>query len=146
MLKLLLPVIFPSWRFFSSIGASPRVEFAFLDNQNNVLNENIAWQEFRPRPKQLSFFQSFFRLFHNPRWNESLFVNTCAERLFEGASQQREHEIMRRILAAISNGELTVPVDKRYVVYRILAVIREGQEIKRPITFIATPVLFKGCL
>lgn len=141
MLKLLLPVIFPSWRFFSSIGPSPRIHFAFLQNEND---EPDVWYEFRPRPAKINFKNGLWRLFHNPEWNETLYINTCAERLFEGYSTMREQEIMRRILAAIRNGEIQVDATKPYVTYRISAVMREGQVIGQQVTFVATPVLLSA--
>ena len=138
MLKLLLPVIFPSWRFFSSIGPSPRIHFAFLTNEND---EPDVWQEFRPRPAKISLKSGLWRLLHNPEWNETLYINTCAERLFEGYSEMREREIMRRILEAICNGEIKAEAAKPYVTYRISAVMREGQVTRQLVTFVATPVL-----
>jgi hypothetical protein len=141
MLKLILPVIFPSWRFFSSIGPSPRIHIAFLQNEND---ETDAWQEFRPRPAKVSLKSGLWRLLHNPEWNETLYINTCAERLFEGYSEMREQEIMRRILAAIHRGEIKVDTTKPYVTYRISAVMREGQVIGQQVTFVATPVLISA--
>lgn len=141
MLKLILPVIFPSWRFFSSIGPSPRIHIAFLRNENA---EPDNWQEFRPRPAKVNFKNGLWRLLHNPEWNETLFINTCAERLFEGYSAMREQEIMRRILAAIARGEIESDEAKPYVTYRISAVMREGQVISQQVTFVATPVLISA--
>ena len=141
MLKLILPVIFPSWRFFSSIGPSPRIHIAFLQHEND---EPYAWQEFRPRPVKVSLKNGLWRLLHNPEWNETLYINTCAERLFEGYSEMREQEIMRRILVAICNGEINAEAAKPYVTYRISAVMREGQVISQQVTFIATPVLISA--
>ena len=141
MLKLFLPVLFPSWRFFSSIGPSPRIAFALLQNEND---EPVDWQEFRLKPTEVSFVKGLLHLFHNPAWNETLYINTCAERLFEGYSEMREQEIMRRILASISVGEIIAGSNVRYVTYRISAVMREGQVISQPVTFIAKPELLKS--
>lgn len=141
MLKLLLPILFPSWRFFSSIGPSPRIHYAFLQNETD---EPVAWQEFRPRPERVSIKEGFCQLLHNPRWNETLYINTCAERLFEGYSEMREQEIMKRILAAVDTDKIIIKSCGKYLVYKISAVIREGQLITQPVTFIAKPVLLKG--
>lgn len=138
IIELFLPVLFPSWRFFSSIGPSPRIHITFLQNKND---EPEAWQEFRPRPAKVSLKNGFWRLLHNPEWNETLYINTCAERLFEGYSEMREREIMRRILAAIYKGEITTEAEKPYITYRISAVMREGQVTTQQVTFVATPVL-----
>ncbi len=140
MLKLLLPVVFPSWRFFSSIGPSPRIHIAFLQDETDEPDVD-DWQEFRPRPAKVSLKNGLWRLLHNPEWNETLYINTCAERLFEGYSEMREREIMRRILVAIDSGEIKVDATKPYIIYRISAVMREGQVTTQQVTFVATPVL-----
>jgi hypothetical protein len=141
MLKLILPVIFPSWRFFSSIGPSPRIHYAFLQNENDEPQE---WREFRPHPLKVSFWEGICRLFHNPHWNETLYINTCAERLFEGYSEMREQEIMKRILAAVSAKTIIGDSQSNYLTYKISAVIREDQVITQPVTFVAKPVQLKG--
>ncbi len=143
MLKLILPIIFPSWRFFSCIGPSPRIHYAFLQNENDEPHE---WREFRPRPVRVSVKENIFRLLHNPRWNETLYINTCAERLFEGYSEMREQEIMKRILAAVTDNQITLEPKDKYLTYRISAVIREGQVITQPVTFVAKPALLKGII
>ncbi|MET0357487.1 MAG: hypothetical protein ABW044_11970 [Cellvibrio sp.] len=140
MLKLFLPVIFPSWRFFSSIGPSPRIHIAFTLNGDD---EPVDWREFRSRPQNISIREGVFRLFHNPHWNETLYINTCAERLFEGHSEMREREIMRRILVAIQSGEIAPEAGSNYVRYRISAIIREGEVVTQPVTFISVAVGFR---
>ena len=45
-LKLLLPALIPSWRFFDTIAPSPRIEYALLHDPHAA----AAWREFRPRP------------------------------------------------------------------------------------------------
>ena len=141
MLKLILPVLFPSWRFFSSIGPSPRIHIAFSNNDHD---EPTHWQEFRPIPQKLSFKEGVFRLFHNPRWNETLYINTCAERLFESYSDMREQEIMRRVVAAINSREINPDADSTFVRFRISAVIREGNLITQPTTFVSKVASFRG--
>lgn len=137
MLNLILPVIFPSWRFFSGIGPSPRIQYAFLESESAEAEE---WFEFRPSITQVSFKRGLFRLFHNPEWNETLYINTCAERLFEGYSSMREQEIMKRLLAAVRNGEIPAKPNRPFFTYRLVARIREEQGIVQPVTITATPV------
>lgn len=120
--KLLLPVLFPSWRFFSSIGPSPRIEVAFVVEEDASPN---TWIPFRPIPSQLTFIRHLIRLFHNPVWNELLYINTCAERLFEGADEFYLKEIANRLLHAIQRGELAIVDDARFMHFRILAVYSE---------------------
>jgi hypothetical protein len=140
MLKLFLPILFPSWRFFSSIGPSPRIHIAFSNNEND---DSVNWQEFRTIPQSVSFKEGLLRLFHNPRWNETLYINTCAERLFEAYSEIREQEIMRRILTTIQSGEINPDANSVYVRFRISAVIREGKVVTQPITFVSKAINFK---
>jgi len=50
ILKLMLPVIIPSWNFFDIIVPSPRIQYALLNNKDS---KNCTWIEFRPRPDKL---------------------------------------------------------------------------------------------
>jgi hypothetical protein len=140
MIKLFLPILFPSWRFFSSIGPSPRIHYTFLESESD---DPDCWQEFRPKPERIPFKKSLFNLFHSPQWNEILYINTCAERLFEGYSEMREQEIMQRILAAVNLNEIQLKPEAKYLVYRISAIIREGGSVTQQVAFIAKPVQIK---
>ncbi|MES2676417.1 MAG: hypothetical protein V4660_19420 [Pseudomonadota bacterium] len=137
MIKLILPIVFPSWRFFSGIGASPRIEFAFLHSE---ISEPKVWQEFRPRPARLSFAQGLRRLLWNPEWNEFLYMNTCAEHICDEHSVMREQEIMRRILLAASAGEIKSEPDAHFLLFRISTVVREDKVVKRSVVFVSKPV------
>jgi hypothetical protein len=77
-LRLLLPAIAPSWRFFDAVSDSPRVDYAVLRAPDD---EGGHWQEFRPRPPALHFFAMLRRLFWNAQWNENLFLVSLAERM-----------------------------------------------------------------
>lgn len=96
LLKLLLPALIPSWNFFDVIAPSPRVEYARLRSIGDASGD---WREFRPRPAQVPPLEMLKRLAWNPRWNESLFLVSCAERLTEEASAHSEDEIFKRIAA-----------------------------------------------
>lgn len=141
MLKLILPIIFPSWRFFSSIGPSPRIQLAFVQHEND---EPQDWQDFRPQPARLSLPQSLLRLVWNPQWNEALYINTCAEHLFAEYSPMREREIMQRLLAMLERGDISVDKPMPYLVFRISAVVREQQTISQTVTFISQPASTVG--
>src|SRR4051812_32544201 len=93
-LKLLLPALIPSWRFFDVITASPRIEFALLGTAQDSPDH---WEEFRPRPKSVSVGNTLKRLFWNPYWNETLFMVSCAERLIDNPTDHSEQEIYARI-------------------------------------------------
>ena len=141
MLTLILPVIFPSWRFFSSIGASPRIQLAFLQHETD---EPHTWSEFRPRPARVTFREGLWRLLWNPDWNETLYINTCAEHLCDEYSLVREQEILRRILAAVIVGKITPELDAKFLLFRISTITRENNAVTQSVVFTSTPVAFVG--
>ncbi|HEY0894426.1 MAG TPA: hypothetical protein VGE32_15305 [Cellvibrio sp.] len=136
MLKLLLPIFFPSWRFFSSIGPSPRIEVGFVADKNSEPQE---WLPFRPLPKKVNFSLGMQQLFHNPLWNERLYINTCAEHLFEGYSEFREREIGQRLVAAALNKKIAVDGESHYLVFRIRALESEAGQVRDEVVFVSKP-------
>ena len=136
MFKYLLPILFPSWRFFSSIGPSPRIEVGFVGDKNS---EPQAWLPFRALPQSINFPLGLQRLFHNPLWNERLYINTCAEHLFEGYSEFREREIGQRLVVAVLNKEIVVDDEFRYLVFRIHALESEAGQVRDEIVFVSKP-------
>ena len=128
-LKLLLPALVPSWRFFDIIAPSPRIQFALLNEENG---EPLNWQEFRPRPNHVPFVQMLARLFWNPHWNESLFMVSCAERLMQNPTQHSEDEILQRILNELKQGG---SVAASHVQFRLLYIYREGDELHQVVTY-----------
>ncbi len=133
MLKLIFPAIFPSWRFFSSIGPSPRIQISLLMTADS---EPEIWQEFRARPARLTVGQGLLRLIHNPRWNEFLYLNTCAERLFEMESPWHQQEIAMRIGAALASGEIAMH-GERYWRYRIVAIENNPEAVTETIVLVS---------
>jgi hypothetical protein len=136
LLKLFLPIIFPSWRFFSSIGPSPRIEVGFVADTNSEPEE---WLPFRRLPKKINFTLALQQLFHNPLWNERLYINTCAEHLFEGYSEFREREIGERLVAAVLKKEIVFDGEFHYLVFRIRALEVEAGQVKDEIVFVSKP-------
>jgi hypothetical protein len=139
MIKLLLPILFPSWRFFSGIGPSPRFDFGFIkytDEQPEI------WQEFSVLPDKITLTKGISRLLHNPEWNERLYINTCAENLFDQYSEFREQEIARRILSILKTQE-KLPEGYTYFCYRIRVVMNEDNLVKDEVVFSAKPFLVK---
>lgn len=134
MLKLLLPILFPSWRFFSSIGPSPRIEVGFVADKNSEPQE---WLPFRPLPKKVNFSLGMQQLFHNPLWNERLYISTCAEHLFEGYSEFREREIGQRLVAAALSKEIAVDGESHYLVFRIRALESEAGQVRDDVVFVS---------
>ncbi|MEO1239246.1 MAG: hypothetical protein AAFW64_06215 [Pseudomonadota bacterium] len=84
LLGLVLPVVFPSWRFFERVGASPRIE---------VL-KGKRWQPVLPPPTQLAPMAYLARLVWNPTRNEALFLVALAERALSEPDGPG-HELLR---------------------------------------------------
>lgn len=112
-IRLLLPALIPSWNFFDAVSASPRVEYALNGGE---------WIAFAPRPQHVSVAGMAGRLLWNARWNEALFVVSCAERLLNNPTAHSEDEIFRRVAASLPgvSGALT---------FRIVLVDGEGREV-----------------
>ncbi len=132
-LRLLLPALIPSWNFFEVIAESPRVEYARSSFEGEAA---LDWREFRPRPRRLSVPAMLGRLFWNARWNEALFVVSCAERLLDAPTAHSQDEIFKRIAADL--------VDCRdpggdWLRFRILLVSEEGGAPTREIAFVSEP-------
>lgn len=138
-LKLLLPALIPSWRFFDVIAPSPRIEFTLLGAEEGVLEQ---WQEFFPRPAHLSLMDMLKRIFWNPHWNESLFLVSCAERIIKDPTDHSSQEILKRIRASLNLNAIDV-IQNPYLQFRLVFVIRHGVELQKHITFIS-PV-YRSC-
>lgn len=132
-LRLLLPALIPSWNFFDVIAPSPRVEYA-VTGAAKVKPD--TWREFQPRPARVSLATMAGRLLWNPRWNESLFLVSCAERLIDHPTVHTEDEIFKRIAADLARGR-----DKAegWLAFRLVFVAREGEAIAREVLFEASP-------
>jgi len=132
-LKLLLPAIVPSWRFFDFIAPSPRIQFTLLHTADEAPQQ---WHEFRPRPAQLSFKQMLGRMIWNPRWNESLFLVSCAERLMEHPTQHSEDEILKRILVELNSHSLATNVmSATHLQFRLLVIKRQDSQLQQSVSF-----------
>lgn len=129
-LRLLAPALIPSWNFFDVIAPSPRVEYALSETATAA---PAAWTEFRPRPPRVSILTMLTRLFWNPRWNQSLFVTACAERLVDQPTAHSEDEIFRRLA-------VDLPDDAAgWLAFRLAFVSRQGETIEREVLFQAAP-------
>ena len=133
LLKLLLPAILPSWNFFDIITPSPRIQFTLLTSEHENPQQ---WHDFRQRPMHLSFLQMLGRLFWNARWNESMFVVSCAERLLEAPSQHSEDEILTRIITDLNSGCVKpLPMNATQVQFRLVVVERHGTRLQQDVCF-----------
>lgn len=132
-LKLLIPALIPSWRFFDVIAPSPRIQYALLASEQATTDQ---WVEFAPRPESLSFWQMLLRLIWNPGWNETLFVMSCAERLMENPAEHSENEIMNRISSNLINDKPALKNGKEvYLQFRLLVVERENDVLHESVTY-----------
>ncbi len=118
-LSLLLPALIPSWRFFDSITASPRIEFRTAPQS--------SWQEFHPRPKSLSAAQTISRLFYNPHWNETLYLVSCCERILDTNCPHAIAQVQTRIGRATENSP--------GLTFRITLVERQGTALVTSVAF-----------
>jgi hypothetical protein len=85
------------------------------------------------------------RIFWNPRWNESLYMATCAEKLLENFSHMHEDELLTRLGVAIANGEtgdkIAAPA---WLIFRIVVFKRESELIVQQVGFISSPRRLDG--
>lgn len=132
-IKLLLPALMPSWRFFAVIAPSPRIELALL---KTAKDSPESWQEFRPRPAHLSVGSMLKRMFFNARWNEALFLTSLAERLTSNPTEHSSQEILKRIRVELVRDSFD-PVATPYLQYRLVFVHREGTRLQKHVTFIS---------
>ena len=91
-IDLLLPALFPSWRFFQQVGPSPRVEFrVLLDGQKT------DWAESHPISDHVGLSQMLRGMFWNPERNTQLYMVALAERLVSGLVDHSKAELNRLI-------------------------------------------------
>jgi hypothetical protein len=133
-LKLLLPALLPSWRFFDVIAPSPRIQYTLLTSAGQTPEH---WTELQLSPAHLSLVQMLNHLFWNPVRNESLFMVSCAERLLEKPTQHSEEEILKRIIHRLglgaASGKPLSPVT--HIQFRLLLVRRDDNELTQDIAF-----------
>lgn len=132
-LKLMLPALVSSWRFFDVIAPSPRVEYAILKHGDDTPKD---WQEFRPRPVHLSFLSMLKRMIWNPEWNESLFLVSCAERIMAGSAEHAIEEIFSRIERQIWRDDLNIS-EASCLQFRLVFLYRDDAVMKREASFVS---------
>lgn len=98
MLRLLLPVLIPSWRFFDTVGLAPCIEFTPLAHEHGSPTQ---WRTFRAKPARRSWHETLLHLVWDPRGNETLYLLGCAERLLESGASSAEREIRDAVAAEI---------------------------------------------
>ena len=110
--SLLLPVLFPSWRFFMTVGPSPRIEYR---------EKGGTWRESHPKPAHVSPARMLARMFGNHARNTQLYMVALAERLVAAPSDHSKEALMR--LVAERHGEAG------RLQFRLVFVVREGSEL-----------------
>lgn len=130
-LKLLLPALIPSWRFFEVIAASPRIEIAMLQTAQTKPRN---WKAVRPKPEQVTFYTMLKRLFWNPYQNESLFLVSCAERIIKNPTDHSQQEILKRVVADLERDPETVPLPP-YLQFRLVFVSRGKAKLERRVRY-----------
>ena len=128
-LALLFPALWPSWRFFDVIAPSPRIYFRV--GLPSVLAD---WREFTPRPAHVSVTTMLARMLWNAKWNEQLFVTSCAERILDRYTLQAEREMAVRIARRIP-GEFFSAGAK--LQFKIGIIERQGASIQTADAFVS---------
>ncbi len=134
-LKLLLPALIPAWNFFDIIAPSPRVYYAISPTPEEARDN---WQEFRPRTETLPLWRILARLWWNPRWNESLFVMSCAERLMENPTRHSEDEILHRIARDLAQ-QRTDNTQVGWLQFRLITIERQGETLQQTLVYESRP-------
>lgn len=134
LLRLYPPAIIPSWRFFKEVAPSPRIEIG-LSRDVSVMP--ARWTEARPRPAHVSPLRMLRRMLWNPRWNETLFLVSCAERIVDPDGMhdpaRAEAEILRRLARDLGPG----PGALRF---RLVFVRREGERLVREVEHVSAAI------
>ncbi|MFX4223930.1 MAG: hypothetical protein ACMVO3_25000 [Thalassobaculum sp.] len=128
--RLLLPALFPSWRFFDVIGPSPRIEVALLGRPDDAGSD---WREVRPRAERLGIAGYLRAFFFNPRWNETLFLTTCAEGVIRDESDHTVREIRDRLRADVNRPGAGPSAP--WFRFRIALLSRHEGRIRRDVVF-----------
>jgi len=129
-LKLFLPAIFPSWNFFDIISPSPRIEYALFSAEDK---EALNWVRFRPRENEFSYSNLLKTLFWNSKWNESLFLVSCAERIIDKYTPHSENEIFKRIEKELMQTDSIE--ENNFLQFRLVFIQRNKDKLEKEILF-----------
>lgn len=140
-LRLLLPAIIPSWRFFDAVTASPRLDYALTRRPDDAQE----WQPFRPRPAVLTPAAMLRRLFWNPEWNEDLYLVSLAERLVGDASSEatRQHsqrELLLRVARHLHRRRRCKTTDHLTIRLRFLGRLPGTDTIAEEVAYQSAPI------
>ena len=133
LFKLLLPALLPSWRFFDVVGPAPRVELCLFDAPDEDPGD---WRECRPRPASLGFRDRVKAFFWNPKWNETLYLANCSERIIQGQVEHCSNEIRDRLMGDLSRGGSGEALP-RFFRFRLVFISRDGDGLRRDVGFVS---------
>lgn len=91
LVSLLLPALFPSWRFFDRIGPAPEARLGLSPASGGPL----TWHPLAPRRASRSIGALVISIFHNPARNEALYIMSLAERLVTEDRAHAAQELQR---------------------------------------------------
>ena len=128
----LLSVFISPWQFFKESVPSPRIEITLSKTEE----ESYDWQEFCLRPKQLSTLDILKSIFFNARWNESLFITDCAERLILDPTEYNKQEIVNRIKFELERIGLELKMTP-YLQFRLIFVTSHGTKLQGDILYVS---------
>lgn len=129
---MLLPALFPSWRFFKQVGPSPRVEYRIL-----LEGQKSEWRESHPVPKHVGLARMARRMFWNPARNTQLYMVSLSERLVSGLVDHSEAELNRLIAEKIKE-------DIGQMQFRLMFKHPEGDSIVGTVVYESHPVDLAG--
>jgi hypothetical protein len=73
------------------------------------------------------------RLFWNAKWNETLYLVSCAERLVENPTQHSVDQFFNRLTANLSQEEKTGIV--KFIKFRLVFIGRQGSDLVEQICY-----------
>lgn len=132
LLSLLIPALIPSWAFFKAIEPSPRVHWRLLERPDG---KATPWHPYRERAQRVSPLAMVYRLFWNPRWNQTLYMVSLAERLTIDPTAHSTSEI-NRLLAAEVTGDAGL-----YLQFQLVFVTQEDGGRVQSILHLSEPCL-----
>ncbi|MFY0595511.1 MAG: hypothetical protein JXQ85_03670 [Cognatishimia sp.] len=127
-IDLLLPALFPSWRFFKQVGPSPRVEYRILNG-----GQGSEWCESHPIPDDVGLGRMARRMIWNPARNTQLYMVALAERLVSGLVDHSEAELNRLIAE-------NIPEVAGEIQFRLMFMTPEDDQIIGTVVYESQPV------
>jgi hypothetical protein len=139
-LRLLLPAIIPSWRFFDAVAASPRVDYAITPAPDTP---NPAWAEYAPRPARVTPGAMARRMVWNAPWNEALYLVSLSERLIQHIDAHTTRHSERELLIRVARG---LNGCEGYLTLRIRLERRVGERVQSHIAHVTPPHAIAGLI